>query len=56
MWPETLGLAATFNPCHVRQFGEIAAKEYRALGLTTALSPQIDIATDALVPFQRYIW
>ncbi|CAM4097226.1 glycoside hydrolase family 3 protein [Saccharibacillus endophyticus] len=46
MWPETLGLAATFDPRLVRRFGEIAAKEYRALGLTTALSPQVDIATD----------
>lgn len=46
MWPEPLGLAATFNPEIVKQFGEIAAREYRALGLTTALSPQIDIATD----------
>lgn len=46
MWPEPLGLAATFNPELVKRFGEIAAKEYRALGLTTALSPQIDIATD----------
>lgn len=46
MWPETLGLAATFNPSLVRQFGEVASREYRALGLATALSPQIDIATD----------
>ncbi|MGW9103237.1 glycoside hydrolase family 3 N-terminal domain-containing protein [Priestia megaterium] len=46
MWPETIGLAATFNPSLVRLFGKIASKEYRALGLTTALSPQIDIATD----------
>lgn len=46
MWPETLGLAATFNPEVVKRFGEVASKEYRALGLTTALSPQIDIATD----------
>ncbi|MCM3041402.1 glycoside hydrolase family 3 protein [Paenibacillus motobuensis] len=46
MWPETLGLAAAFEPEVVKQFGEIASKEYRALGLTTALSPQIDIATD----------
>lgn len=46
MWPEPLGLAATFNPEIVKQFGQIAAKEYRALGITTALSPQIDIATD----------
>lgn len=46
MWPETLGLAATFDPDVTRRFGEIAAQEYRALGITTALSPQIDIATD----------
>lgn len=46
MWPETLGLAAAFDPEVVKQFGKIASKEYRALGLTTALSPQIDIATD----------
>lgn len=46
MWPEPLGLAATFNPEIAEKFGEIASKEYRALGITTALSPQIDIATD----------
>lgn len=46
MWPEPLGLAATFDPDLVQKFGEIASKEYRALGITTALSPQIDIATD----------
>lgn len=46
MWPETLGLAATFDPEITRRFGEIGAVEYRALGITTALSPQIDIATD----------
>lgn len=46
MWPEALGLAATFDPSLTEKFGSIAAKEYRALGLTTALSPQIDIATD----------
>jgi beta-glucosidase len=45
-WPNSLGLAATFDPAAVRQFGHIAAREYRALGLTTALSPQIDVATD----------
>ncbi|HQK37563.1 MAG TPA: glycoside hydrolase family 3 N-terminal domain-containing protein [Bacteroidales bacterium] len=46
MWPEPLGLAATFHPEIIRQFGHIAALEYRALGITTALSPQIDLATD----------
>jgi beta-glucosidase len=46
MWPESLGLAATFDPDLVRAFGQIAAKEYRALGITTALSPQIDLGTE----------
>ncbi len=46
MWPSSLGLAASFEPSLVKEFGNIAAKEYRALGITTALSPQIDIATE----------
>lgn len=45
-WPSTLGLAATFNPDMTEEFGDIAGEEYRALGITTALSPQIDMATD----------
>lgn len=45
-WPEEIGLAATFNPELVRQFGNVLSKEYRALGIATALSPQIDLATD----------
>lgn len=46
MWPNSLGLAATFDPELVKRFGEIASIEYRALGIATALSPQIDLATD----------
>jgi len=46
MWPGSLGLAATFDPQLVENFGSIAAKEYRALGITTALSPRVDMATD----------
>lgn len=46
MWPREIGLAATFNPKIVEQFGQIAAAEYRALGITTALSPQIDLASE----------
>ena len=45
-WPEELGLAATFDPSITLKFGAIASKEYRALGITTALSPQIDLATE----------
>lgn len=46
LWPCQLGLAATFDPEIVRNFGEIASKEYRALGIATALSPQADLATE----------
>ena len=46
MWPGSLGLAATFDPAVVRGFGQIAAAEYRAMGISTALSPQIDLASD----------
>lgn len=45
-WPEPLGLAATFDEKLVERFGNIAAQEYRAMGITTALSPQIDLATE----------
>lgn len=46
MWPSSLGLAATFDAALVKEFGRIASIEYRALGLSTALSPQVDISTD----------
>ena len=46
LWPSSIGLAATFDPEVVKQFGDIASTEYRALGITTALSPQIDLATE----------
>ncbi len=45
-WPEEIGLAATFDPAVTEEFGRIASMEYRALGITTALSPQIDLATE----------
>jgi len=46
MWPGSLGLAATFDPDIMKKFGEIASIEYRALGIATALSPQVDLATE----------
>ncbi len=46
MWPGSLGLAATFDPQVTEEFGRIASIEYRALGITTALSPQVDMASD----------
>ena len=45
-WPSSLGMAATFDPSLVEEFGRVASLEYRALGIATALSPQIDLATE----------
>ncbi len=46
LWPDGLAMGATFDPQLVQQFGNIAAQEYRALGITTALSPQVDLGTE----------
>lgn len=45
-WPEGIGIAATFSPETCKTFAEMASKEYRALGISTALGPQIDLATE----------
>lgn len=45
-WPRELGLGATFDLDIIRAHGEIVSAEYRALGITTALSPQADMAGD----------
>ena len=45
-WPEGLGMSATFDPALCGKFAHIAALEYRAMGITTALGPQIDLATE----------
>ncbi len=45
-WPDTMGIAATFDEDLVREYGQIVSSEYRALGIATALSPQIDLATE----------
>lgn len=46
LWPRPIGMGAIMDPELVKRFGEIASREYRALGITTALSPQADLATD----------
>ncbi|MCD8217406.1 MAG: glycoside hydrolase family 3 C-terminal domain-containing protein [Clostridiales bacterium] len=45
-WPEGLGFAACFDPEVVRQFAKDASREYRAMGISTALGPQIDLCTE----------
>ncbi len=46
IWPIPLGIAATFDPSVALEFGQVASKEYRALGIATALSPQADLGTE----------
>ena len=45
-WPEGIGMTAVADPQTVKQFAEIASREYRAMGISVALGPQIDLATE----------
>jgi len=45
-WPNPLGLAATWDTLLVREFGDIARQEYRSVGITVALHPMADLATE----------
>ena len=45
-WPEALGFAAIGDTALMREFGDIARQEYRAVGIHMALSPQADLATE----------
>ena len=45
-WPEGLGLAAIDELESTRLFAEIARAEYTAVGIRSALHPQIDLATE----------
>lgn len=45
-WPESLGLAAIGDEKLVRNFADIARREYLAVGIRVALHPQVDLATE----------
>jgi len=45
-WPEPLGFGALDDPDLTERFGEVVRREYRAVGITLALHPQIDLATE----------
>src|SRR5204863_8319529 len=45
-WPGALGCAAIGDAALMRRFGDIARREYRAVGIQMALSPQADLATE----------
>ncbi|MDX1618624.1 MAG: glycoside hydrolase family 3 N-terminal domain-containing protein, partial [Balneolaceae bacterium] len=45
-WTEPIGFGAIGDPELVRRFGQIAAREYRAVGIHVALHPMVDLATE----------
>lgn len=45
-WPELIGFGAVGDPDLVRRFGDIARREYRAVGIHQTLSPMADLATE----------
>jgi len=45
-WPNPLGFASTRDTILVREFGDIARQEYRSVGITVALHPMADLATE----------
>ena len=45
-WCSPLGFAAIGDTTLMREFGDIARQEYRALGIRLALSPMADLATE----------
>jgi beta-glucosidase len=45
-WPDPLGFGALADPALVRRFADIVRREYRAVGIHEALSPQADLATE----------
>ena len=49
-WPEPIGLAAANDPALVQEFGDIARQEYRAVGISVALHPMADLATEPRWP------
>jgi beta-glucosidase len=45
-WPEPIGFGALGDEEAVREFGDIARREYRAVGIHVALHPMADLATE----------
>jgi len=45
-WPEPLGLGALGDEDVVREFADIARREYLAIGIRSALHPTLDVATE----------
>lgn len=52
MFPQEIGLAATWNPAHARKMGEITAYETRASNVPWSFSPVLDLGLDPRFPRQ----
>jgi beta-glucosidase len=50
LWPEPLGFAAIGDSVLMQKFGDVARQEYRAVGITLALHPMADLATEPRWP------
>lgn len=45
-WPKSLAFAATFDPALADAYAKIVSKEYRAIGVSMTMTPQIDISAE----------
>lgn len=45
-WPDPIGFAAIGDADLVRRFGDVARREYLAVGIRAALHPSVDLATE----------
>ncbi|KAF9284278.1 hypothetical protein BGZ88_010050 [Linnemannia elongata] len=50
MFPQQIGLAATFNTTHAYEVGRITAKDTRAAGIPWVFAPILDVAVHKLWP------
>lgn len=50
LFPQELGMAATWNPALMQRSAEIAAMETRAAGITWSFSPVLDVGRHAMWP------
>ncbi len=50
LFPQQLGMAATWNPALMQRASEIAAMETRAAGITWSFSPVLDVGRHAMWP------
>jgi beta-glucosidase len=50
LFPQEIGMAATWNPALMQRSAEIAAMETRAAGITWSFSPVLDVGRNAMWP------